>query len=95
MFADGTLLRRTGEKSELPSFELLDNHFSDKAPFPEYRTLTYKNVKYTPVKKLGAFWRCTCGVINSADETKCHKCADSADSLFTKLDESLPTVQHR
>ena len=88
MFADGTLLQRTGENIEFPSLELIDNHYSDRALSSEYKTLTYKNVKYTPVKA-GEFWRCTCGAINRSDEDKCHKCSDSADTLFSKLDESL------
>lgn len=88
MFADGTLLQRAGENIGLPALELLDNHFANKSLSTEYKTLTYKNIKYTPVKA-GAFWRCTCGAVNRADEAKCHKCADSAEILFKKLDESL------
>ena len=88
MFADGTLLQRAGENVELPALELLDNHFANKTLSTEYKTLTYKNIKYTPVRA-GAFWRCTCGAVNRADETKCHKCADSAEILFKNLDERL------
>ena len=88
MFADGTLMQRSGNNVHLPPLELIDKYLNTKDLVNEYITLTYKNVKYTPVKA-GAFWRCTCGAVNRKDEPSCHKCSDSADTLFKKLDKKF------
>lgn len=84
MLADGTLIQRSGESIQLPDLEILDKHLANIDLIHEYKRLTYKNVKYTPVKA-GDIWRCTCGAVNRNDESSCHKCKDSAEVLFSNL----------
>ena len=88
MLADGTLIQRNEENVELPSLENLDRYLGDRQFTHEYKSLTYANAKYAPVKA-GPIWRCTCGAINRNEEETCHECADSAETLFKYLDKNI------
>ena len=87
LYADGSMLQRSGDNVEIPSIEELSSTLGSKELVEEYKEQTYKNAKYTPVR-IGAFWRCTCGAINRDDETACHKCSDQEKVLFGKLDKT-------
>lgn len=88
MLSDGTLLKRDGDNVEFPPLERIEERFNNAELIKEYKTLTYQNVKFVPVK-IGDCWRCTCGAFNRADEHSCYECSDSAETLFKNLDIDL------
>ena len=88
MLADGMLIQRTNDNIELPALETIDAFLGDAELVSEYKkvTSTYRTTKFLPVK-LGAFWRCSCGAINHSEDSVCHICRVSEETLFKHLDK--------
>lgn len=86
MLANGTLLQRDGDSIEVPEPVGIELDLASTDLAEEYRERTYKDAKYVPVK-LGSYWRCTCGEINSNSETNCHRCKKDPVVLFSYYDK--------
>ena len=81
--ADGDLLT-------LPVQETLVDHFGDAELAGEYAieaNVAGSTEDSICPEKVGAYWICTCGNINHADEEVCHVCGNEAETLFDKLDD--------
>lgn len=87
-FTDGALLQKSAtENTDVPALLSLETYLGSSELCDEYKAQTYDNAEYAPIR-LGAFWRCTCGAINSEIEHTCHKCGNSENLLFDHLDIS-------
>ena len=89
LLEDETEAIAEGDLLTLPTELSLEDYFCDAELANEYiieANVAEGTLDAVVPNKIGNYWTCTCGHINSEDEEICHICGNEAAVLFEKLD---------
>lgn len=84
-FENGQYLECEGRGMILPAEQTLSDYFSEKDLTEYYIREAENGGNLVPVSS-GAFWRCSCGAVNDANEEICFECGVQKRLLFENLD---------
>lgn len=85
-FADGTIEECSGEETKIPAVVTLKEHFNSSELTKQYIYETSNKASVMPMR-IGGFWMCSCGKINSDTEDVCVHCSADKKIVFDALNE--------
>lgn len=83
-YSNGIIEDCIGEEYILPAPVKLISYFNSQELVQQYIYETSEHSVLVP-QKVGEYWVCSCGRINSENETKCSLCGVDEDSIFESL----------